>query len=399
MNYKNLYFIAHKSNKGISKKIIFIIIITLLFLLIFIPFTFYKTYSNAITELLNSNYDMRILQIESSAEEIKDLHLEKNKHVVKVMPQYTLYQWKSGRLKEFDSSDSLYINPNIKTFTPKVIKGNKLKNKFDLVCPSRMTFGEFDDQNINDFIDMEQYLNKEFTITFKKKAGFNQETQEYIYESYDYTFKLVGLYDAGLTYSYSTCYAKEDTLNEIIETTYPFDAEKYNQSIGIYVDDYKNVDEIANLLTENNIDFFRASVSTDFLDVVLKCSFVIMILAIVFSIILLMVYINIFIKERQKNLALYKALGYKLKEIKTILFDSVLELLLYAFIISVVILFILKYIILFIVKDNATYQFLHITISYIPILLYILIILVIFKFIINRKVKKYYSYSVKEIDE
>ena len=373
MKTKNLFILAHKSNKGLSKKIIFIALITLVFLLIFLPFTFYNTYNWAASVIINFDDTLRVIEV-NDTQAFSKLDLSSQKHIVKYLEDYTLYHCKHGYIYELNDKYSIDLYPSFKYFEqPKAVKGSNLKSEYDLVCPLRMAFGAFDDENINDFTDMSKYLNKELEFTFYKEVGFDEEKQEDILEPYKYKFKLVGLYDASASYSYNRCYIKEDTLNDIATATYPYNPLKYAQITALYIDDYKNIAEVDKFLTDNNIDHFVPSLDIDFLDVVLKSSFILIILFIVFSIILIINYLNIFIKEREHNLALYKALGFDVKDIKTIMFFSVLELLIYSLLIALIITFIIKYALLFVLRNNVTYYGMKIPISYLPVCIFILI--------------------------
>ncbi len=81
-NIKDFIILSHKNNKGISKKVVFILVITIILLLIFIPFTFYKTLSNTVISMTNANYDTRVIQVyEKDIDALKKLNLKDNDYI------------------------------------------------------------------------------------------------------------------------------------------------------------------------------------------------------------------------------------------------------------------------------------------------------------------------------
>lgn len=397
MKIKDAIFLAHKNNKAITKRIIFIIIITLIFILIFVPFTFYKTYKKAVDEILNSTPDLRIIEIDSeSIDKFSSIKLN-NKHIVKILYNNEYYI-KYAFMNDIDNANHITVKPNYNFFTPNTVYGTNLKNEYDIICPSKLAFGVFDDKNINDFFDMTKFLNEEIPLTFYKIV-YNSLTGREESIPNTYNFRVVGLYDAQKSYSYGTCYISEKTLNSIVDDTRPYNIEDYYYTVSIFVDKYKNVSEITKILDQNNIEYFVSKLDTDFLDVTLKVSLLLVIIFILGSIFILNIYLKIYLKERTKNIILYKALGFEQKDIKKILSFSIFELLIISILYSIIFIFILKYIILFVLKDNVTFLGLNIKISFLPAFLYFAIIYLIFKLVINKNTNRIYSKSLGEIKE
>lgn len=391
-----LFKISHKSNKGIGKKTIFIVVITIVLLLIFIPFTFYKTYKMAVNDILNSQYEFRIINIYDE-NEIKKLspalrkELTTKKEVIKIFDRRQKRSSVQGYIYDLNKNDFMDINPAIEKFTPQIIEGNSLKDTNDIICPNNMAFGVFSDMNKNDLTNMSDYLGKNIIVTVPKLM-YNNETGKTYYDYYKYKFKLVGLYDPSLLYSYSSCYIKEDRLLSIAEETFPYNINEYEEITSIYISNYRDVKNVTNFLDQNGISYQVPYMELGFLDFTLILSLVSTIILTIISLFILNIYFKLFLKEKTPQIALYKALGYNKQEIQKIVFYSMLEMLLQSLIISFIILLTAKFILMAILNQNITYTGINIRISFLPVIIYFIVCLVFIiinvYFDIAKKVKE-----------
>jgi len=384
----SLLKLAIKKNKKFSKKILFLIIIQFLFLLILIPTTTYKSLSDSVNRIINSLYDFRIIQVED-VDKYANNPIE-NEHIIKTLYNYQDNYYKGAYMFEMNKNSSMDIYPSYDTFTPLVEYGSTISDEYDMICPTNMAFGIYDDENINNMTNMKDYLGKEIKITTYKVNTKNAFTEEEKIEKfpYEYTFKLVGTYDAKYTYSYSSCYINSNTFNNILEET-KSDGPTYMTNItALYIDSLQNIKEITSILDENNIKYFITEADTAFMDVILNVSLILTIFTIIVSIIILSKYINIYVKENNKFLCLLTYLGFPRKDIKTILFYSLLDLTMKSFIISIIVTLLFSGIILFILRNNVSYALLKISISLISSIIYTMIVLVISIFSINKEVNK-----------
>lgn len=391
-----LFKISHKSNKGIGKKTIFIVVITIVLLLIFIPFTFYKTYKMAVNDILNSQYEFRIINIYDE-NEIKKLspalrkELTTKKEVIKIFDRRQKRSSVQGYIYDLNKNDFMDINPAIEKFTPQIIEGNSLKDTNDIICPNNMAFGVFSDMNKNDLTNMSDYLGKNIIVTVPKLM-YNNETGKTYYDYYKYKFKLVGLYDPSLLYSYSSCYIKEDRLLSIAEETFPYNINEYEEITSIYISNYRDVKNVTNFLDQNGISYQVPYMELGFLDFTLILSLVSTIILTIISLFILNIYFKLFLKEKTPQIALYKALGYNKQEIQKIVFYSMLEMLLQSLIISFILLLTAKFILMAILNQNITYTGINIRISFLPVIIYFIVCLVFIiinvYFDIAKKVKE-----------
>ncbi len=394
---RSLFLLAHKNNKSVSKRIIFILIIVLILLIIYIPFSFYKTYNDSINFIKDLTYEFRIIEVdESYKDKVQELNLENNKNVVKIF--YKSFDMESTTaVFSKVRNDDVSIYPAIETFTPSVIYGNSLKNEYDMICPDYMVPKVQAGNDISTYINMKDYLNETFTLTFHTYRT-NKETNIRERIEYPYDFKLVGLYSGDYTYSYNRCYIKEDTFFSIAPNLVSEHVDEYENPIKIYVNKNKMVDKITSILDKNNIPYFVPYLVTDFLDTTLNISLILLISFIVISLFILNLYLKIYIKDKNKTILLYKSLGFKDKDLSKILLYSILELLIKSLIISSIIIIIIKYIILYLLRNNITFRLLNIKISLLPNIIFVLIIMLFIKFIINKHIKNMNKKSIKELN-
>ena len=85
-NSFKLFILAHKNNRGIHKRIVYTVIMILLFLLLIIPFSIFKTYDNELKRLEKED-DMLKIIIYSPKDEneykLIEEKIENSKHFIK----------------------------------------------------------------------------------------------------------------------------------------------------------------------------------------------------------------------------------------------------------------------------------------------------------------------------
>ena len=83
-NSFKLFILAHKNNRGIHKKVVYTVIMILLFLLLIIPFSIFKTYDNELKRFENEDDSAKIISFYYDEKE----NYEKIK---KIPPKMKLY--------------------------------------------------------------------------------------------------------------------------------------------------------------------------------------------------------------------------------------------------------------------------------------------------------------------
>ena len=262
-NSFKLFILAHKNNRGIHKKVVYTVIMILLFLLLIIPFSIFKTYDNELKRFEKEKYE----KIKNKVEESKYFIKEKD---------YTI-PFKSGSFEEISGiyDDDTYINPYI--YEKDITFGKNLKNDNEIICSSLLKPNYFEDTKTKDLIDMKKYVGKTLNFT-TTKIVFDKEINDYKAIYFTYKFKLTGLiYD----YSNSNCYITETKFDEIVNETFP--ARPMEGEIAIYTTSNEGAKTIAKIFDSNNMFYNLSEVDTNFIYLIRNISFI---LSIIFFILL-----------------------------------------------------------------------------------------------------------------
>ena len=85
-NSFKLFILAHKNNRGIHKKVVYTVIMILIFLLLIIPFSIFKTYDNELKRFENEDDSAKIISFyydeKENYEKIKN-KVEESKYFIK----------------------------------------------------------------------------------------------------------------------------------------------------------------------------------------------------------------------------------------------------------------------------------------------------------------------------
>ncbi len=390
---KDLLKLAHISNKKTAKKIVFIIIVTITFVLVYIPFSLYKTYDEASNFLMNNSYSVKMIQIirEDQKEDVLKLNLQDEAHVVTIIKDMNEY-YAAVYWPEQNKNLTLGIFQNIDSFVPSVIKGHSIINEDEIICPNRLAFGAYDDKYVEDLLDMEKYLNKEIEIKNYQKIS-KDEIKEYTYK-----VKIVGLFDPTLNYNYNGCYGSRDFVKKLYEDWKPYNYDDaYYKAMTIFVDDYRNVSKITNILNENKIDYSVPNIEIFFMDSIVNSVYILSVAFFIISTITLYIYVVNYIKSKRKNIALYRALGYSYSTIQFIIYYGVFELLLISYAISSFFVLAIKYVIQYFARKIVNFATFDIKISYLIMALFVVISLFITFIVSIRIVRNCMKEEIRDI--
>ena len=312
-----------------------------------------------------------------------------NKNIVKIDYNYNLIRGYLDEAKE----EYIYINNAIKYHTPNIITTNKELNDFELLCPEKMYYKIFDNIVYSDLIDTS--LSDEFSLDFYQLIGFDEEGTP-LYDKKNFNFTVTSLYNADLTYNYSTCYVNDHTyefLKNELKSEYIIPA------IAIYVNNQDNATAINHELQANNINSFLTTVDDDFMTPLLDLGILLITFISIASLIVLIIYLSSYFKNEYKKLALYKALGFNKKEIGRLMFLEIILSIIIAFIIDLLIFIIVSNIVEYILKQQVQYRILNISLPIFPLILYF-IILILLTFIITKgNIYRLEKLSVRELSD
>lgn len=351
-NSFKLFILAHKNNRGIHKKVVYTVIMILLFLLLIIPFSIFKTYDNELKRFEKENDSSKIVSFfyseKEKYEKIKN-KVEESKYFIKEK-DYTI-PFKSGSFEEISGiyDDDTYINPYI--YEKDITFGKNLKNDNEIICSSLLKPNYFEDTKTKDLIDMKKYVGKTLNFT-TTKIVFDKEINDYKAIYFTYKFKLTGLiYD----YSNSNCYITETKFDEIVNETFP--ARPMEGEIAIYTTSNEGAKTIAKIFDSNNMFYNLSEVDTNFIYFIRNISFILSIIFFILLLIMFNIYIKVFIKEKEKTLNLYNFLGYSKNDLNKIVLFSFYEIVAFSLMITLLICFIIKICFSIYFKSTSEYMY------------------------------------------
>ena len=382
-NSFKLFILAHKNNRGIHKRIVYTVIMILLFLLLIIPFSIFKTYDNELKRLEKED-DMLKIIIYSPKDEneykLIEEKIENSKHFIK-KKDYTRKNI-LGTFNELSEKENIYLSPLI--YEKDITFGKNIKNANEIICSNLLNV-DFDNKDSNKLVNMKNYIGK--TLNFNtRKIVYDENIEDYKNILYTYEFKVVGTYDDIM---YNSCYIKENIYDNIASETFP--ALPMEGETALYFDSINGAQTASKIFDKNNIFYTLPSYDTTFIVTIRVISYI---LGIVFFILLLLmfnVYIKVFIKEKEKTLILYNYLGYTKKDLNKVILFSFYEIVSTSLIITLLICLIIKICLNYFLNLSVEYHFLDISIYILPVFIMLFILIILSTFIVNNENKKLYK--------
>ena len=382
-NSFKLFILTHKNNRGIHKRIVYTVIMILLFLLLIIPFSIFKTYDNELKRLEKED-DMLKIIIYSPKDEneykLIEEKIENSKHFIK-KKDYTRKNI-LGTFNELSEKENIYLSPLI--YEKDITFGKNIKNANEIICSNLLNV-DFDNKDSNKLVNMKNYIGK--TLNFNtRKIVYDENIEDYKNILYTYEFKVVGTYDDIM---YNSCYIKENIYDNIASETFP--ALPMEGETALYFDSINGAQTASKIFDKNNIFYTLPSYDTTFIVTIRVISYI---LGIVFFILLLLMfnfYIKVFIKEKEKTLILYNYLGYTKKDLNKVILFSFYEIVSTSLIITLLICLIIKICLNYFLNLSVEYHFLNISIYILPVFIMLFILIILSTFIVNNENKKLYK--------
>lgn len=382
-NSFKLFILAHKNNRGIHKKVVYTVIMILLFLLLIIPFSIFKTYDNELKRLEKED-DMLKIIIYSPKDEneykLIEEKIENSKHFIK-KKDYTRKNI-LGTFNELSEKENIYLSPLI--YEKDITFGKNIKNANEIICSNLLNV-DFDNKDSNKLVNMKNYIGKILNFN-TRKIVYDENIEDYKNILYTYEFKVVGTYDDIM---YNSCYIKENIYDNIASETFP--ALPMEGETALYFDSINGAQTASKIFDKNNIFYTLPSYDTTFIVTIRVISYI---LGIVFFILLLLmfnVYIKVFIKEKEKTLILYNYLGYTKKDLNKVILFSFYEIVSTSLIITLLMCLIIKICLNYFLNLSVEYHFLDISIYILPVFIMLFILIILSTFIVNNENKKLYK--------
>ena len=382
-NSFKLFILAHKNNRGIHKKVVYTVIMILLFLLLIIPFSIFKTYDNELKRLEKED-DMLKIIIYSPKDEneykLIEEKIENSKHFIK-KKDYTRKNI-LGTFNELSEKENIYLSPLI--YEKDITFGKNIKNANEIICSNLLNV-DFDNKDSNKLVNMKNYIGK--TLNFNtRKIVYDENIEDYKNILYTYEFKVVGTYDDIM---YNSCYIKENIYDNIASETFP--ALPMEGETALYFDSINGAQTASKIFDKNNIFYTLPSYDTTFIVTIRVISYI---LGIVFFILLLLmfnVYIKVFIKEKEKTLNLYNFLGYSKNDLNKIVLFSFYEIVAFSLMITLLICFIIKICFSIYFKSTSEYMYVKASLYVLPVFIMLFILIILSTFIVNNENNKLYK--------
>ncbi len=359
MNFKKIIFLLKvnlKSSK--TKSILYTLILALFFLIVTIVSSAEFSIEKFNDKYVNSDFKYKLLTVDVT-DESKRLEVINTISNLKIPEITKIFKSNMELLTGANIHEStLDINGVIdiygvyKGINYEVDYGRKIKNKYEIVCPS--TFSPRG-SNSEKFFQIQNIIGNDIDLSYNQYIVQNGKAE--VYKDHNEKVKLVGTYDINeqLT-SYNTCYISTALFEEIIhnrETMYANESEIVNPhrdlAILLLIDDYNNINKVKQKLLENGINSQPYwELENDLVEFIQKIVKYVTTIVMIISAICIYKFIkNIFIENKQ-NIALYKLIGYNNKLIGELFIIQYILLTICSIVISTLLAFLVKYLVTYI---------------------------------------------------
>lgn len=400
MNNKEIDLIklAVKNNqRNKLKTCLLSLILIIILIIILVPFTFYMSYQDLIDNSINNLYSTKYISVYEYTEEqsnaIKD-YLNDKDYIVRIdnhykgavggLPQNDFFHSKKGYL--FVLPIIPYNSPNDEL----IDSGSLPKESGEAICPSKTMLGTFDNEDLDKSINLKSNLKPKLDISF---PVFNDDGE--IIDYFDKSFKLVGTYDAGPSYSYNTCYILEndyDIIEKNISTKEPS-----NDTLVIYIKHVNDKEKVTNFLDKVGVKYEAHELDLEFLKLTIKLTLIISIILCFITLIIITIHIKNYFKDYYQSLTLYKALGFTRKEIIKIMLYEIVEIFSFVFILVLIFGFAIGKILQRMLNQTTSFETFNVVIAWQPVFIFFLLISILTYFILRKETKIIDSYTVSEL--
>ena len=403
MNLTKLIFslkVNLKSSK--VKYILYVLIISLFFLIVNIVSSAKFSIEKFNDKYVNSDFEYKLLAVNVN-DESKRLEVINTISNLKIPEITKIFKSNMELLTGANIHEStLDINGVIdiygvyKGINYEVDYGRKIKNKYEIICPS--TFSPRG-SNSEKIFQIQNIIGNDIDLSYNQYIVQNGKAE--VYKGHNEKVKLVGTYDINeqLT-SYNTCYISTALFEEIIrnrETMYANESEIVNPNrdlaILLLIDDYNNMAKVQQELLNNNITSVPYYVLDDdlvqMMQTILKY---VTIIVTVVSILCIYKFIKNNFIENKQNIALYKLIGYDNKFIRNVFVIQYILLTILSFIFSFLLTILVKYIAVYILNFYPTFKVLSIYLLFnntIILFLFSIFLLVVIIFLFFIRIKRY----------
>lgn len=386
MTIEDYYNLAHKHlKKEKIRRNIFVIVISLFLFIVLVPFTIYKMFSIALEKELSLSDAKTVIVYDVSDSDIEYLKKYKNDNIIKIDYNHDLL---NGFIN-FENYEKINLFEIIDKHTPNIIKGKENISDFEMLCPTNIAYGLFDDLTYDELTETK--IGDVYELDFIKYLDDNN------YKKIEHKFKIVSQFDPGENYGYNSCYINSNTYETVKAEVFD---DSYIHDVYIYATDRESAIQINSELALQGMATSVSTPDTDFMKVILDFGIVLVIFISVASFMAISLYFYSYFKSEYKRLALYKALGYNYKEITGIMLAEINILITVAFIIDFILFVLLAITIEFVLYNQVQFrEIIYIKFPIIPFVFYFLLLIINSRILVRYEVDKLKKLTVRELNE
>ena len=356
MNIKDCFALSLKNIKIYKlQTIIFVFVLTLMILIgnIFVNTSFtidayFKNFASnsldsrtrGVHKIIDTNDKVEFISYEDVINDVLEYD-----HII--YAYNSAYNYVATKISGLNEKYTTYLLPYMSTYPEKITYGRGVELENEIICPRYLKIKE-NAITRKDLIDMKQYLNKELELNFYQTKINNRYGEQQIIARNSINFRLVGLFDNSLSDdSYEHCYIANDLLKKLYEDTKTVYSEEYLNEVNIseggrfteiIIDDSSNMEEVVKDLVKNGYSVTDGYwIDTNYVNMLIIFSYVLLFIAFILIITTIIIYINVIIKKKKIDIALYKTLGYTNKMISKILLFQLIIIIVISFILALII--------------------------------------------------------------
>lgn len=397
--YIDLVLINIKSTKLSS--LLFLIASVLVLFLGNVFININPNYNAYINIVFKENLDMRSMLVYKEGEDYETTINNTSEYQNVLFSYNQMYNYIDVDMNITNGTENkLAIKPVYDNFSPTIIKGRKIENKGEIVCPLYLSNVNAP-QTKDDLVYMGKYLDDYVTITYSS-LEYDDIKNPTINQKFEKKLKVVGLYNNTLSItSYNECYMQNDELIDMVKESkdvYTDNFLKDNEIIedGVFtdviVDDIDNFKQLKSKLMEDGYEVSdKVEIGVDFANKLKDFSYKGLIFVAILLLFILWLFISNIIKNNKNLLAMYKVFGFKEKDLVYVMILQITLLMMSAYILSLIVLIICVVVANFKISNYINYICLSISIFPLYEILYFIFIIcfIIFtSYYITGKVSK-----------
>ncbi len=391
MNLKDSKIFIIKNTLKNKKNRFLMIVLSILLVLLVSILIFNHSLLNYMHDFKTKNISNRTLTAYNYY--LEDLNVDEIKkiaHVTDVIPNfYNSIQIKDDEFPSFE----LQAIGDEELNRLELVSGSKNLEKGNIICP--VNFVPIENANLRidvsskDIVNAYDWIGKKFNVTFNKTDAINEEV--IILDTTQRDYQIIGTYQSeDYIMDNNICFTSVDTIKDIRDFLYIYNpGEEVDNYYDVIVDDVSNIQEVKDELQASNI-VAKENIVLDYS--LLAIIGVISVGLLTFAIAMIIITINLNLKRdlknKEKEILIYRSIGYEKKAIKQIYLLQYLLIFLISSLISFSIIFILTIILKNYLMKLMMFRLIPLVFNYIEVIILVLVGILLPIMIVNSQINK-----------